>query len=365
LENLVSTSKNIAGLKVQVDSVLQVPTAVSTELVMSITTLQGAQVANMQYNVKNLGVSTVSPQKITAKFESLMNAKDPSIVNVLKALGTVKMGSGTGGCCSKITNVKTQVVTATTSQSTTESTSVEPMPMPVPGGPEPEPGAVESSSTSTTAAAAVPSPVPSPLPSPQPAGQTKIVTGNIGLTVDKPTAFVADSAAKQEVKSAFATAATISSEFIAMTFSVGSRRLRDEGEASLPGLNEETANVRQEQQAFLDNLRRLSGTVNVAYTITLPASMSGADQTAKLNNINSLTTTALTNAISTALSNAGLSYTVSVISFSAVVQGGGGGGGAPGPSPTTSPSSESVMIHINLSTLFFLLASVVSASRRP
>jgi hypothetical protein len=346
LENLVSTSKDTSGLKIQVDSVLQVPTAVSTELSLSLTTLQGAQVANMQYHVKNLGVSTVTPQKINAKFESLMNAQDPSIVNVLKSVGTVRMGSGSGGCCSKTNAVKTQVVTASTSTSSAaaESTTAA-APEPSPGlVPEPEPGAVESSSTSTTAAAAA-----------QPAGQTAVITGNINMNVGNATAFLADSAAKQAVKDGLATAASISSDTIATTFSAGSRRLLDEGEASLPLLNEETA-----------NLRRLSSTVTAAYTITLPASMSAAAQTANINNIKSLTVTALTNAISTQISNAGLSYTVTVTTFTAVEQTQGGGSPSPAsPSPTTTSTSESVMVQISLSTLFCLLASVVSASRRP
>jgi hypothetical protein len=135
------------------------------------------------------------------------------------------------------------------------------------------------------------------------AGTAQTLTGSFTMLVNDQASFVDNSNAQTAVRNAIANQTNITVSRIAVQF-VSLRRLR--------------TSASEEE----DSLRRLtSGSVRADYTITLPASMSAADQTTAVSNINAMTQNGFATAVTQQISSLGLSYTVLVTAITTSTDG--------------------------------------------
>jgi hypothetical protein len=300
LHQLVSTSTDGSKIKQNLDSILQLQPSLSSTLTIKIQGSGATATASMQYKVQNVGSSSVEPQQVTTKLKDLLNSQGKSVTRALSVLGVVKLG--TRGCCSSATQAKQLAVSDAGSGSGSNPSGGG-------GNQNPNPNA--------------------------PSGQTQTVTGSFTMTVDNVASFVNDTTAVTAVKNSIANQASISASVVAVQL-VQLRRLRESSS--------------QEK----DSLRRLtSGSARADYTITLPASLSSADQTTAINSISAMTTTGLTTELASQMTSLSLSYSVTVTSVNVVV-------------PTTTPAatvtqnneidnSGSVVPYLGGSMLLFVL----------
>jgi len=109
-------------VKVALDSIFQLTAAHQSTL----TQVMSEGEASMMYKVWNLGAVAVSPQAITQKVQSAIDAKQTDVKTALAPIGAVKYGGS--GCCTLNIDVKTIVdkspVTTTTTTTTITTTTM-------------------------------------------------------------------------------------------------------------------------------------------------------------------------------------------------------------------------------------------------
>jgi len=176
------------------------------------------------------------------------------------------------------------------------------------------------------------------LAEPEPGSGDQIVTGSAFMTIADVAAFMADGQAKLAVRKAIAAEANgIAVDKVAAEF-FPTRRLEA---------------LKAEEETEKENPRRLaSGTVRVDYTITLPVTMSSADQAAALSKIKTITKESLTEAIKTEMTAMSLSHDVTVDSFTYKIH------GATDPTET---SDAKKFAQICWSAVFLLFSTVFTA----
>jgi len=322
LQNLVSTSTDGLPIKVKLDSALQMQPCLSSKLTITIKGSGASAEASLQYKVSNVGSCKVQPQAVTDQLKDWLNQKNTQIKQILAVMGTVKLGSQ--GCCSTTSQSKT--LPGAASISTTAA------------APEPEPGSESTTPTTTTGVAPTLGPPgpPGPPPTPEPASnQIRTAKGSLTMSVNDVDTYVNDANAKDAVATGIANTIGVQKSMASVDFTK-LRRLHSDQETSL---------------------RRLaSGAVRADYTVTLPANMAASAQQAAINNLNSMTTSTLTSNINSAMTSAGLSYSVSVTGVSAVSV------TVTNPVVTTvKPGNGGAMPYIGWSTLLVLLSTIFAA----
>jgi hypothetical protein len=143
-----------------------------------------------------------------------------------------------------------------------------------------------------------------------------VINGNMQMTMaeDKIDAAIADPVFKDRIEESIAEKASVDKQHVDATLSKGSRRL--------------TKSIQ----------RRLAATLNVAYTMTLPASsFTAAQQQAARSSLTAVTSSSLQQTLSTKLD--GTNYTVSVTSVTPPTM--QTTHPSPSPSPTTTGSGSS------------------------
>jgi hypothetical protein len=199
LDNVIGTAANVPKVKVQVDSHLQLPSSLKTELKITM----GTGTASMIYSCTNLGTSLVTPASVTGKLRDLLNAKDPTMKTVFAPLGTVKLGPK--GCCSLATDIKTVVEKVAKTTSTTER--------PTTTTKKPTTTTVVTTVVTTTVVNSGATPAPTP---------AETLTGKVEMAVTLPdgvnaTTFLADPKVKAGVKNGIADSLNCSPTWVVIT----------------------------------------------------------------------------------------------------------------------------------------------------
>jgi len=268
-------TKNYNTVKGLLKTALNLPATISLEVAMNLqgTPTQGKKpkrratasssspVALVTLTLSNNGASQVTPKEVAAQANAKISQKDPSMVSAFASVGSIDTAKG-------VSMSTSTAGSSSSSSSATTGTTTTP-----------------SKELTTTAAAA--------------AGST-VIKGDITIHVSDADAFVKDVNTSKAVASGLATTlgSGVKPDWVAVTLTVQARRLQGR--------------------------QLVAGSVNAAYTITIPAN-SGVDVSAIKSSASTVDTSALGAAITSALHtmNPSSSYSLTVTGASAPVVSGG------------------------------------------
>jgi len=332
LNNLATTSMDTSQIKPKLDSILQINQQLETSLIARLTGSGSSQAVSMQYKVTNLGASTVLPSTVTDQLRTYLNTENVAVKQALSGLGVVTLGAR--GCCSLSTVSKqasiaplsepSQETTTTNTMSTTtgQATTTNTLATTTAQATTTNTIATTTAQGMTTSTMSTTTGVGSNSATTTPQTVSVSYSGVVTLEATNVTRFLSDTLAQQAVCGAVASAADVSSTYVACEFSNGSssssRRLSEEEEEEEEEEKDEEEDEDDEQD---DNKRRLAGStsIRVDYTITLPATMTASDQATKSTSIEAMTVGGLNTLVKQKLADAGeTEYVVTVTALTVV-----------------------------------------------